>query len=425
MIEIYPKPYAVYTCPECGSSNIEVADVLYPNLHTLADCVCTTCKFSFYHDVPIGHSLYYPAVIGKETKKLYGNEYYPWFHGALLESFLHPNDKNISVQIKSYKKCSEVIILNCLDYLYGHVLLKLFNAQHYIDRFPELGLVIVIPKSMEWLVPDGTAEVWLVDVPLREMREWFTNLNKFVKNELSRFSKIYLSLAFSHPDFSKIDISRYTRVKPFDLDKFSAQPPVVTCIVREDRLWLSSEVERAIDFASARIFFLVPFKKYLVSKQNKKVSRFCTLLQAAIPDVTINVIGLGTKRTLPAGVADLRESTISLALEKEWCNVYANSNIVIGVHGSNMLLPTALAAGFVELLPESRYDNFLQDIAASRQGILAHFLYRFIDEFTTPKQLAKMTESMLYYFEEFRQWNSSTFNEYKVYKDVSRWLRKR
>ena len=425
MIEIFPKPYAVYICPQCGGKDIRVADILYPNLHVLADCVCHSCAFTFYHDVPVGHALYYPAVIGKETKQLYGKEINGWFHKSLLQSYLHPTGKKVSVQKKVYRECKEVIVLNCLDYLYGHVLLKLFNAQHYIDTFPELGLIIIIPKSMEWLVPEGAAEIWSVDIKLRDMREWFTELHECIKNELTRFAKVYLSLAFSHPDFARIDIQRFTKVHPFKLENFSATPPVITFIAREDRLWFSSRFEDYLDIIATKFTIFSIIKKSLVAKQNRKIKHFCAIMQSVIPGVTINVLGIGEKRNLPDSVHDLRETKMNEVMETEWCNVYAKSNIVIGVHGSNMLLPTALAAGFIEILPESRYQNFLQDISASHQGIEAHFLYRFIYEFATPKQLANMAISMLQKYEEFHQRSSNDINEHKLYTDVTMWSEKK
>jgi hypothetical protein len=47
--------------------------------------------------------------------------------------------------------------------------------------------------------------------------------------------------------------------------------------------------------------------------------------------------------------------------EQLWIDLWASADLVVGVHGSNMLLPTALARGAVILLPRERYANAFQD----------------------------------------------------------------
>ena len=41
--------------------------------------------------------------------------------------------------------------------------------------------------------------------------------------------------------------------------------------------------------------------------------------------------------------------------------VYSESRMVVGVHGSNMLLPTAHAGMAVDLMPRDRWGNLAQD----------------------------------------------------------------
>ena len=62
--------------------------------------------------------------------------------------------------------------LNCLDTLYGHGLLKLLNAQHYLEQCPEMELVVLVPHYLRWMVPEGVAEVWTLDLPVRRGVEW-------------------------------------------------------------------------------------------------------------------------------------------------------------------------------------------------------------------------------------------------------------
>ena len=67
---------------------------------------------------------------------------------------------------------------------------------------------------------------------------------------------------------------------------------------------------------------------------------------------------------------------------------------MVGVHGSNMLLPTAHAAGCIEVLPYDRYGNIVQDVSVRYHDRMQLFLYRFVDEFASPRTIARHAISM-------------------------------
>ena len=67
-----------------------------------------------------------------------------------------------------------------------------------------------------------------------------------------------------------------------------------------------------------------------------------------------------------------------------------SSHIVIGVHGSNMLLPSAHAGAVIELLPEDRSANLAQDIIPAGDQTMREtmFRYRFMPLSSQPGQVA-------------------------------------
>jgi len=71
------------------------------------------------------------------------------------------------------------------------------------------------------------------------------------------------------------------------------------------------------------------------------------------------------------------------------------------VHGSNMLLPTALSGGCIEVLPHDRFGNIVQDMAVRCSDVMQLFLYRFVDEFATSKEVARHASSMFRHFHVF------------------------
>jgi hypothetical protein len=59
-----------------------------------------------------------------------------------------------------------------------------------------------------------------------------------------------------------------------------------------------------------------------------------------------------------------------------------------------MLLPTALAGGCIEVLPHDRYRNLAQDVAHRWNDVMLLFQYRFVDEFASPRAVARHAISM-------------------------------
>src|SRR5204863_725910 len=128
------------------------------SIHILSDCQCTKCGVRFYYVLPVGHTSGDDLYISKSARKIYKGESYPsWLVESVMKAHLHPRKENVSIRKTVNRKCKDVIILNALDTLYGHTLLKLYNALHHIDNHPDLGLIVIIPSSFLWLVPEGCA----------------------------------------------------------------------------------------------------------------------------------------------------------------------------------------------------------------------------------------------------------------------------
>ena len=71
-------------------------------------------------------------------------------------------------------------------------------------------------------------------------------------------------------------------------------------------------------------------------------------------------VGLGTPGGLPDDVIDLRDPAPSTDRELRWVSLMRGADLAVGVHGSNLLLPSGFASATVELVPEGRYGNLFQ-----------------------------------------------------------------
>jgi hypothetical protein len=137
------------------------------------------------------------------------------------------------------------------------------------------------------------------------------------------------------------------------------------------------------------------------------VTALAEALRRDWPGLDFAVAGLssaGKGISLPTWVADLRYRAIDQHTERRWCERYAASHVVVGVHGSNMLLPSAHAGGVVELIGAERWGNFTQDILfreiSDCREVL--FRYRFVPDSTPPLALAQLISLLLRGREDFR-----------------------
>lgn len=387
MIQIKPVIEHHSSCPHCGAE-LSVNDVLWQGIHVCAITRCSGCSAEIIEDLPVGQAIYLPYQVDLEKNLLYGSDIArQWLGGPLLESLQSPKEgQEIAFTVERCMPATNVVILNCIDYLYGHSLLKLLNAQALIDSCSGPSLVIIVPQFLRWLVPEGVAEIWTVGISLKEAQNFYPQLDRRIKGECERFNSVYVSPAFSHP--RDYDISRFTRVSPHDFNKESFR---VTFIWREDRPWWEKRIV-------VRIASRLRGMRLLLLWQNIKVRRLFSLLRRKMPDVRFTVAGLGRSTSFPAWIEDRRVARFSDAEERRLSAVYAESRLVIGVHGSSMLLPSAHAGMTIDLMPMDRWSNFAQDVLYQEADPrLASYRYRYIPLEIDPVKLAQIAAVQVKY----------------------------
>lgn len=389
LIKIKPVLALSFSCPHCGAAATTVGRISVPGMYWVADCHCPECDNNFMQNLPVGHMLDYPLAINKKSKRLYPDDWNLYWQAApFLRACETFRSNEVSIKKMVYREHKKVIILNALDYLYGHTLLKLYNALHHLDHHREFGLIIIIPRIFEWMIPKGCAEAWIVNLSLSELAYGYEAIERFVLNECERFDEINVSRAYSHPDFTKVDISRFTGVQPFDLDTFYQKGPFFTFVLRNDRWWLRNRLSEFGFRLSRRLNITKIAGRILTKRQDVLVRRTIELIRRELPNAEFCVTGVGNGGSLAKWARDKRTTRMNREVEQEWCRTYAMSHVVIGVHGSNMLLPTAHAAGCVEVLMEERNRNIVQDISVRYNDRRQLFFYRFVDQFVAPRSVA-------------------------------------
>jgi len=324
----------------------------------------------------------------------------PWFAGWLRESYEKRIEKVIPFSVEEFRSLRNVLILNCLDVLYGHCVLKLLNAQYYLDTRPDLDLLVLAPRFLRWMVPDGVAAIWTIDLPLSRGIEWNEWLAAEISAKSKQFGKVWLSIAYSHPHPKDYAIERFTRVQPFAADEWDRrlETPTITFIWRDDRLWGDTLSKGRLRRWINRLRTKVDSSglSLRLRKQTRRVVLLAALLRKTFPKLNFAVVGFGMPGKMPDWIQDFRTAAIDAALEKTWCDRYARSHLVIGIHGSNMLLPSAHAGATIELMPTERWGNMVQDLLMPDLDCReALFRYRIVPLSLSVQDLAHMVVSLL------------------------------
>ncbi len=417
MITLHPLPKSMHQCPHCQIP-LEVRGWYIPGMRNLADLFCPSCQRRFYGDLRAGQALYTPLLLDQTTGEVFDTYNVGWFATWLRESYAHRSARSLGFTSETFRSVQRPLLLNCLDTLYGHTLLKLLNAQWYLDHRPDLDLIVMVPHFLRWMVPDGVAEIWTVDLPLQRGTEWNDWLAAQIQQRLATYAEVQLSVAFSHPHPKDYMIERFTRVKPFPLDEWEPRlaRPTVTFIWREDRLWLPAPQSLRLPLVWQRIMRRL-CRYQPVREQTRSIVALAEHLRARLSALDFAVVGLGTPGDLPRWISDLRTRQLDARLERSWCERYAQSHVVIGVHGSNLLLPSGHAGATINLMPNERWANVLQDLLFRTSDLReTMFRFRLLPSTTDYVEIVNIVYSLLFTHQDMIKGMRPEFCSHKTFE---------
>jgi len=394
LILISPKPSLVFQCVHCDSVDTKVDELLFQGIHLLAKCFCNHCGDKFFHTLPIGHDLLFPIAFDETGKKIKTDKQAElWLANPLIKSIFENEKINVPIEKEVFEQKANAVILNCLDNCYGHSLDKLFMFFPLKKEYAEYSIIVFIPKNMRWLVPEGVSEVWSFDASLKDFGKLPINLDGEVKqNLLPRFNTVSVPEFSSRFDLSKIDWRALVKTDRFDLNKFYDANPQITFGLREDRLWHRS----ALEYFLFRVFNKFKLsKKIFVWRQIQLINKTARLIKAQLPDAKFVAVGLGKKGKLISIINDQRKKKLSADEEMQWCKLYSTSHVVIGVHGSNMMISTALSAGFIEILPRHKIQHIAEDTYLNYSSRFTTFLGRHVDHYASPRLVSQHAVRMI------------------------------
>ena len=350
-----------------------------------ADVGCV-CGKRYVSDLPVGEGVIQPWKLAVESGELWGNDRsLPWLGKPLRDSFFHPNERHVELQTKRSKKKRNIIILNTIDFLYGHCLLKLLNVEDILKSMPDdWGVIVIAQQFLEWLIPEGISERWIVDISLEEGRDFFPSFHMQIHETLKKYDRVNVSRALPHP--TKYTVSRFTGVYPH---RFNEEEPYITYIWREDRTW--PETEKPVRGSAAQ-----RAEDRSIHIQSEHVQRLFGFLREQYPSFKFAVAGLGAPGGLPEYIEDWRTERFTASIERQLCQLYARSRVVVGLHGSSMLLPSGHAGFTIDLMPLKRWRNYGQDFLYQESDARrSSYRFRCLPVQITPDDLAFIINELL------------------------------
>ena len=350
---IFPNIEFEISCPSCRTIKLKHKGIIWQGIHICSDSFCPRCEEEYLCDLPAGQGLITPCILIKKTGDIVGsnNSNENWFTYS-LKQIKSSKSEPINFQIEKFSNEKKVIILNALDFIHGHCTARLFNAEEYLVSDSEYGLILIIQPFLRWMIPEGVAEIWTVSLSMRNALNYYSYINERINEELTRFDEVLLSSAYNFPD--GLDISKFTRVS---VHNYNSNHFRITFIWREDvnrLLHKRSLLTRGLKKLSMGYIFRLGqfFKVVYLFKRLRKI----------MPDAAFTVAGLGRFGNFPSWISDCRTETFNNSIEKKLCEIYSQSRLVIGVHGSSMILPSAHAGMAISLMPNKRWGNFAQDL---------------------------------------------------------------
>lgn len=428
MLDLDSLEAVSYTCRNCGT-DLLVEGWYVPGMRNLAELHCPDCGRRYYGDLPTANALGKPALLDRETGtavSVTGRS--GWYPDILESSYADRTSTERTLETTRRETIKRPVLVNCLDINYGHCLYKLLSVDTLLDRRPDLDVIVLVQPSVEWLVPDGVSAVWVLDLPLSTGAEWNDWLAEEIRDRLDGYDERYLAPTislFSPPKPDTYDIRRYTGVETFPLDEWFERfdDLTVTFVWRGlneysgiERLWCSSPQDSTglgtVYGYYNRLNELAGRGAPAVTQQRNRFVTTAERLRDSFPHITCAVAGIGEECTFPSWIEDIRITDPTPERERALCEQYANSHLVVGVHGSNMLLPSAHAGSAISLLLPGRTATAYSDILFREDEQLgSHFRYFTPIKTSSPDTVAELAENVLTRFAHRRSMSVSRPSE--------------
>lgn len=290
---------------------------------------CTTCKSNYLVDLPIFAGIAQPAVY--RDFNLVSDNKPTWWNFVLFED--HKFDYQIVTSKNAIASKPEVITYyNCLDIVYGHAVNRFLTAHHdHKDINRKNASLFILPKSLSYfsrlILDDPDTTVLLVDGSFKDFQKLSANFDFIIKKITKGYKKVRM---YPHPYPTSQNSSGGLKSPQNTLGNIKK----IVFVYRKDRTWGRFRLSQYLKLC---------FLAYFVRNKLK---------------IPFFVIGERDGFRLP-WTSDQRSTGYSMLDDASQVDICVDA-ILIGVHGSHLLLPSLKASYVVELTPLQKLYNFSQ-----------------------------------------------------------------
>lgn len=336
MIDLLPVPRDSFLCP-CGAGPLAIDGFALPGMMPLAKTHCDNCRKHFHFHLHVGFCSGAGLGVEDATGIIHNAAAPGWYAHELDEMWASRGRPSPAVEIRGTfdPQGRDVVLVNTIDPTYGHNIARLFAVSSVRKFFPDSAIVVIVSRFTAWLVPDYADQVWVVDAPLRELHLANDKVEALVRDLAGKAARLRYAPIFYG---NTVQIADFTKIKPFDAQSLDdVLPARLVFNWREDRCW--THLGRALPPQEA------------VAEQLRMTATLFDAIRREIPDLQVTVTGYGRHGKFADWIEDLRITQQTDEAEINWVRRYARAHVALGMHGSNMHLPSAHAAGAIEIVP--------------------------------------------------------------------------
>jgi len=345
-----------------------------------------------WKDFPASHGLYTPCIYDPTTRAIEAVAGFEWWSEPMRRLFEEPKIADTKIQIHKRREAKSWILLNTLDTIFGHSLLLLLNAQFYLERFPQHGLIVIATPELMRYVPKEVAEIWEAPIAPKETERWHALLEELFRARCAE-AEVHVACAPSHPDSSRYDVRRFG-IQPA-VGPVNATAPHIVFIYRGTRLWGGSK-----------------------KSEGRRLARLAIWLREFWPQARLEIFGHAPLPEPIEGWADKTRRAES-NYDDRLVEALAAADLVLGAHGSSMLLPSAISRLLLELVQLDKQPSLLQDFLFDESAHNVRqqlWRRRFIYGNSTlndvsPRQVAQLINAMISMQAQFDFYQSTTASD--------------
>jgi hypothetical protein len=406
-VQIHPRVEHVRVCPKCRG-RLVATDWAIPGQWTLGLYHCDACGFDAWADLPFNLGVLSPRFTDTRTK---AGDPWPegrdWYANVTRFAWEARGRRPVHIRREVRRAVRRICLVNALGNCWGDAVMTVAKL-NALTRAEDVGIVVLTTANLAPHLPKDVAEAWFVDGSHAETSFWNEALTEAVKAEVSRFDACHVPTIFQLPSVTQQEAAALTGIVSFDRTRWDAaleQAPTITFLWRDDRCWApelyrtARVVERvARQYPLGRVTRLFTRAKVHldVRRQVRRVNVLARELRRSLPRVDFAVAGQGTHGRFSSWITDLRRRQSNADANRLWCERAARSHLLIGVLGSQMMLPSALAGGVIDLVPSDRLRGALTDWFVTSDDVReAVFLYRMLPLGTDAISVAETAISML------------------------------